>query len=469
MRNKIKYRKMALAIICAVSSLFIDGINLKAAEYWPDGPETESPCIIVMEEETGTILYEKNCHEQHYPASITKFMTAMLALDNSSLDEVVTFSENAVYKTEGSSIWRDVGEQMTMEQCLYALLLASSNDCGYAIAEHISGTMEKFVDQMNEKATELGCKDTHFMNPHGLTDPDHYTTCYDMALIAREAYKNEKFRMIIGTARYTIPPTNKHDEETPLQNHNEMLYPFRTLGEYRYEYCTGGKTGYTQAANSTLVTYAEKDGMTLICVIMNAISPSQWKDSINLYNYCFDNFQVLNVLDHEKRFSDDNENKNADNLNINEPFAELDKDGIIVLPKTAEFTEATPEISYENAKENVIATLKYTFAGHEVGQADIVTTGAKIEGFAFRSRLNENDTESLSEGNNKGFHLNIGKIILIILGILALGVIVYLIKIFADNFYIIKHRFFGNRENKKKYLTIKDTRKHRRRKRFGRR
>ncbi len=467
MRNRIKYKGLILAALCAVSSIFMNKMDVSAAEYWPNGPDTESPCIVVIEQKTGTVLYEKNSHEQHYPASITKIMTSMLALDQTNMDDVVTFSEDAIYKTEGSSIYRDVGEQMTMEECLYALMLASSNDCAYAVAEHVSGSMEGFVGQMNEKAKELGCTDTHFANPHGLTDPEHYTTCYDMALIAREAYKSAKFRMIIGTARYTIPPTNKHDEETYLQNHNEMLYPFRTLGEYKYEYCTGGKTGYTQAANSTLVTFAEKDGMTLICVVMNTVSPSQWKDSINLYNYCFDNFQILNVSDHEERFSD--ENKDVDSLNVNEPFAELDKEGVIVLPKTAEFSEATPEISYENKEDNVIASLKYTFAGREVGEANIITTGAKIESFLFRTNLSENETENSLNAGGKGFHINVVKVILVIIGLLAFAALVYLIKVLADNFYIIKHRLFGNRENKRRYRTIKDTRKHRRKRWFRRR
>ena len=173
-------------------------------------------------------------------------------------------------------------------------------ECAYAVAEHVGGTIENFVNMMNTKAAELGCQNTHFNNPHGLHDDNHYTCAYDMALIAKAAWQNETFRIITGTPRYTIPPTNKHVEQTDLQNHNEMLYPFRT-NKYVYDYCVGGKTGYTQMANSTLVTYAQKDGMTLICVVMDVKSPGQWNDTRALFDYCFDNFQLLNVADNETR------------------------------------------------------------------------------------------------------------------------------------------------------------------------
>ena len=256
-------------MICAVMMLVCTGSDMIRAEevatdsgYWPAGPEIVSASGIVMEADTGTILYEKNINDVHYPASITKILTTLLAIENSSMDEVVTFSYDAVHKTEGSGIARDVDEQMTMEQCLYAIMLASANECAYAVAEHVGGDIGTFVQMMNDRAAQIGCQNTHFNNCNGLPDEQHYTSAYDMALIAREAYKNEAFRIICGTKTYTIPFTNKHtDAETYLQNHHQMLYPLKTR-KYLYDYCTGGKTGYTTVANNTLVTYAEKDGST---------------------------------------------------------------------------------------------------------------------------------------------------------------------------------------------------------------
>ena len=267
-----KYLKRAISFavsfVCIFCSLSINPETIKASDFWPEGPAVESASAIVMDANTGTVLYEKNSLDQHYPASITKIMTTLIALENGNMNDIVTFSSDAVFKTEGSGIARDVNEQMTLEQCLYAVMLNSANECAYAVAEHVGGTVDNFVNMMNQKAAELGCENTHFNNPHGLHDDNHYTCAADMAKIARAAWQNESFRIITGTATYTVPPTNKHAEETLLQNHNEMLHPFRT-NKYVYDYCVGGKTGYTQMANSTLVTYAQKDGMTLICVVMD--------------------------------------------------------------------------------------------------------------------------------------------------------------------------------------------------------
>ena len=255
----------------------------------------------------GRFSTQKKIHATYYPASITKILTALVALENSSLDEVVTFSKDAVYLNEGDSshISRDVGEQMTMEQCLYGMLLESANECAYAIAEHVGGgDVNVFVDMMNQKAAELGCQDSHFNNTNGLPDENHYVSAYDMALISRAAYQNPTFAKIIGTESYQIPPTNTHADPTPLNNHHSMLHPYHT-SRYVYPYCLGGKTGYTRAANSTLVTYAAKDGMTLVCVVLNVTSPGHWIDTTNLFNYCFDNFAAYNVADQASPFAGD--------------------------------------------------------------------------------------------------------------------------------------------------------------------
>lgn len=461
MPRGINGKKLICIVLSVLCLLQIQPTEVSAAEYWPEGPDVESPSVILMEMSTGTVLYEKNADEQHYPASITKILTTLLALENSDLDEIVTFSNDAIDKTEGSGISRDYGEQMTMEQCLYAVMLNSANECAYAVAEHVGGTVENFVDMMNEKAAELGCTNTHFVNPHGLFDEDHYTTPRDMAIIAKAAYENETFRIITGTARYTIPPTNKHSEETNLQNHNEMLYPFQTL-KYRYEYCTGGKTGYTVVARTTLVVYAEKDGMSLVCVVMNTESPNQWLDSINLFDYAFDNFQVFNIADNETRY-DSSEAVEVGALNNNKAFVDIDKDAKIVLPKSTEFADATSEIVYDDISESVVGTITYTYAGREVGRADIIRTGVEIDGFVF-----ENDQESemeTEEEESSTVHIDPFTIVLIILGAVAIAVLGFAIKKVMDNYYIIKHNMEVKKNRREQFKEIKTKTKKKRRRR----
>lgn len=456
-----KWKKIICMMLSVLCLLQIQPTEVSAAEYWPEGPEVQSPAVILMEMSTGTVLYEKNADEQHYPASITKIMTTLLALENSELDEVVTFSDEAIDNTEGSGISRDYGEQMTMEQCLYAVMLSSANECAYAVAEHVGGTVDHFVEMMNQKAAELGCTNTHFVNPHGLFDENHYTTAHDMALIAKAAYENETFRIITGTARYTIPPTNKHDEQTDLQNHNEMLYPWQTL-KYRYDYCTGGKTGYTNVARSTLVTFAEKDGMSLVCVVMQTESPNQWIDSTDLFNYAFDNFQVFNIADNETRYNT-SEAIEVGALNNNKAFVDIDRDAKIVLPKTTEFSDATSQIVYDNIDESVVGSITYTYAGREVGRADIIRTGVEIDGFVFD---NEKDVELETEEQEKStVHIKPLTIILIVLGVVAAVVLGFAIKMVADNYYIIKHNMEVKKSRREQFKKIKTKKRHRRRRR----
>ena len=459
MMLKNRWKKAACLILTIISAVCLGKVDVKAADYWPDAPETLSPGVILMEESTGTILYEKNSDEAHYPASITKIMTTLLALENGNLSDMVTFSDDAINNTEGSGIARDYGEQMTLEQCLYGVMLESANECAYAVAEHVGGTVENFVDMMNAKAKELGCTNTHFANPHGLQDENHYTTAHDMALIAQAAYQNETFRIIIGTKMYTIPPTNKHAEETVLRNHHDMLCTYHNANrKYLYPYCVGGKTGYTATANSTLVTYAEKDGMTLICVVMDTQSPNQFIDTVNLFDYAFDNFQVLNVAEND---TDDSAETTVDNGNLNniEPFVELDKDAVIVLPKTAEFSDTSSSVEYNDSDPEIAGSITYTYAGRNVGKADIKTTGVVVEGYAFDNEsTKEEEQEAVSTVQVKPI-----VVVLLIVAVILLGVLLFFLKRFYDNYYIIKHNRAVRRDRKDQRRRIRKKRRRRRR------
>ena len=459
MMLKNRWKKAACLILTIISAVCLGKVDVKAADYWPDAPETLSPGVILMEESTGTILYEKNSDEAHYPASITKIMTTLLALENGNLSDMVTFSDDAINNTEGSGIARDYGEQMTLEQCLYGVMLESANECAYAVAEHVGGTVENFVDMMNAKAKELGCTNTHFANPHGLQDENHYTTAHDMALIAQAAYQNETFRIIIGTKMYTIPPTNKHAEETVLRNHHDMLCTYHNPNrKYLYPYCVGGKTGYTATANSTLVTYAEKDGMTLICVVMNTQSPNQFIDTVNLFDYAFDNFQVLNVAENDTDYSAETTVDNG-NLNNIAPFVELDKDAVIVLPKTAEFSDTSSSVEYNDSDPEIAGSIMYTYAGRNVGKADIKTTGVVVEGYAFDNESTEaEEQEAVSTVQVRPI-----VVVLLIVAVILLGVLLFFLKRFYDNYYIIKHNRAVRRDRKDQRRRIRKKRRRRRR------
>ena len=247
-------------------------------------PVVEAEGAVLLNCNTGQILYEKNSSVQFYPASITKLMTALLTAKNCSLSDVVTFSEAATTNLESGAVTINLtaGDQLTVEQCLYALLLKSANEVANGLAEHISGSVSGFADLMNQRAAALGCTGTHFANPNGLNDSTHVTTPYDMALIARAAYANPVVAQVSSALSYEIPATQKAGARQVTMGH-KMLYP--TDSRY-YQGIVGGKTGYTSKAGNTLVTCVERDGLRLIAVVMKA-SGTHYTDTKAMLDYGF--------------------------------------------------------------------------------------------------------------------------------------------------------------------------------------
>ncbi len=250
----------------------------------PDKPEIQAEGAVVMDAATGTVLYGKHENSRFYPASITKLMTAMLVLERTDLKDTVTFSRSATTNLESgaSTLKLTEGDRLTVEQCLYGLLLKSANEIGNALAEHVSGSVENFAGLMNQRAKELGCEGTHFANPHGLNDSSHYTTPYDMALIARAAFQNQTLCRIDTTLSYQFPATLKEGTRTITMGH-KMMYPDDSR---YYEGIIGGKTGYTSIAGNTLVTGAERDGVRLVAVVMKSKS-THYTDTKKLLDYGF--------------------------------------------------------------------------------------------------------------------------------------------------------------------------------------
>lgn len=279
-------------IICTLLWLICLTLSVGAANPVPEF-DIASQSGAVIEVSTGQVLYQKNMETKQYPASITKVMTALLALEKGKLTDVLTVSEHAVYSVSGTShIALAPGEVLTLEEALYGLMLASANDCAVAIAEYIGGSEENFVKLMNEKAKEIGAVKTHFANPHGLHAEDHFTTAYDMALITREAMKYPDFLKISSTVLYTMSPTNLQTEERPIANQNAML----KNGQYGYEYAQFGKNGYTSQANNTMVVEAKRGSLDLICVVMNCATANQkYVDAAKLFDFCYDNFYKTKI------------------------------------------------------------------------------------------------------------------------------------------------------------------------------
>lgn len=247
-------------------------------------PVIQAQGAVVIDAASGQILYGKNARERFYPASITKLMTALLVMEKCGLDDTVTFSETATSNLEAGAVSLGLveGDTLTVRQCLYALLLKSANEVGNGLAEHVAGSVSSFAALMNQKAAELGCSGTNFVNPHGLNDNNHYTTPYDMALIGRAAFQNAELCRINTTLGYKLPATKKSEARTITMGH-KMMYP--SDSRY-YSGIIGGKTGYTSKAGNTLVTGVERDGVRLVAVVMKS-NYTHYADTKALLDYGF--------------------------------------------------------------------------------------------------------------------------------------------------------------------------------------
>lgn len=311
---------------------------------WPHGPAIGAAGAVVMDAESGAVLYGKNMNKQLYPASITKIMTALLAYENLDPDDTVTFSENAVFGIErgSSNIGMDVGESITVAEALYGLMIASANEVAIALGERVSGTEPAFVALMNQRAAELGCKNTNFVTTNGLHDSNHYSCAYDMALIAREIYKHPDLVEYMSQMNYHFEPSANQPDDFWILNTNDFL-----TGEIPCDDIVGGKTGYTDQARETLVSFAERDGKKLICVIMREEPPYQFYDTIDLLNYAFDNFKKINVAREEDRFTQKSAaflSSGPDIFGNSTPSFYISDDNSLMIPNTLSFSDLSAEI-----------------------------------------------------------------------------------------------------------------------------
>ena len=330
-----------------------------------------SPVGLLVEESTGQILYEKSANEKMYPASTTKIMTALLTLEKGNLSDTVVVSKEAVSSLEGGYVtsYIAVGEELTVEQLLNVLLVPSGNVAGNVLAEYISGSINNFVSLMNRRAKELGCTNTNFTNAYGLHDDNHYSTAYDLYLMAKEAMKHQEFRNIVSKTSYTLAPTNKHlQDDRTLYSTNDLLKP--TSRSY-YEYAIGIKTGYTSKAQECLVSAAKKDNMTLYAVILGSErnssgTSSRYTDITKLFNFGFNNY-LFRTIKSKGTVVDtvkvNGATKNTENLELT-----MDSTITAFIHSDDTYTSFIPnivvnELSAPISKDTVVGTISYEING----------------------------------------------------------------------------------------------------------
>lgn len=285
--------KKLACILASLTVFFIYPNYISAAEA-PVPPSLYSEAAVLMDADTGQVIYGKQMHARKYPASTTKLLTLLLAMERGNPSDIVTVNDECVKTVPRNTthIALTQGEQLTLEQLEYAMMVESANDAANAIAIHLAGNIANFAKMMNERAAQLGANDTHFTNANGLPDDNHYTSAYDLALFAKQGLTHPEFRSLAGTQHYEIPPTNKQKDTRTLNNRQYMFCLNDT-----YPGAFAGKTGWTEEAGKTLVTLAQRDGVTLIAVVLKASGTvdAEFKDSTALLDYGFDHFKRVSV------------------------------------------------------------------------------------------------------------------------------------------------------------------------------
>lgn len=420
---------MKIKRILTIIFILIFTLNISICYGISDSPEISANAAILIDTSTEKVLYSKNANEKMYPASTTKILTAILTIENCNLDDIVTVPYEAISTIpSGYSVAAlQPGEQLTVEQLLQVLLVHSANDAGNVLAYHISGSIESFANLMNQKVLELGLENTHFTNPSGIHDENHYTTAYDLAIIMKYCMKNTTFRNISGLKYCTIPATNKYEKRV-FNTTNELLTN-TSSSNYYYKYAIAGKTGYTTQAKNCLVSVAKKDNLELICVVLSAGLYSnnvsgRFTDSKALFNFGYDNYTIRKIREKDAIATQieinngTKETRNLDLLISNDITAVISQDNLE--------TEFTPDIIIN---ENLFAPISQ---GQVVGK--IIYSIDEIE---YSSDLIA--SHSVEESGSLKLVIQILTIILVL--------------------FLLYKLLFENHPKKKKYRTKKNRKK----------
>jgi len=394
---------------------------------WPSDTGIESEAGIVMDADSGAVLFGQNIHVQKAPASITKILTALVVIENSSLDDTITFSHDAVYNVEdgsGNKNSIEEGDTLSVRDCLYLLLMRSSNQAANALAEHVGGSRDGFVKMMNEKTAELGCENSHFANPSGLNDDTQLTSVYDMALIASAAYKNDTLLTISKDKSYRLPATKNNPDGVTIQPEHKLLITTDTESPNYYPYAVAGKTGYTSIAGQTLVTYAIKDDRRQIAVTMKSTQATHYQDTIALMDFGFLRFKNVNISENETAYTSGDQPVQIGDNSYQPSDLSMDTLAVITLPKDASFADAEKTVVTdlpEDAPQGAVALLSYKYNDRKIGQVYLISASAAEAEANGETASDDGNAASDSAASNTGasgkskqakssFHLTLPKL-----------------------------------------------------------
>lgn len=423
---------------------------------WPSDTGIAAESGVVIDADSGALLFGQNSVDTAYPpASITKILTALVVLEHCRLDETVTFSETAMNSVEadsGNKLSLTAGDQLSVEDCLYSLLLFSVNQSANALAEHTAGSISAFVDMMNEKAAELGCSDkTHFDNPSGLNGDTQNVTAYDMALIAQAAYSNADLLRISSSLDHRIEATINNPDGISFRHEHRLVYTTDPGSEFYYPPAIAGKTGYLLKAGNTLVTYAENDGRRLISVILKGSRPQYFIDGKTLLEFGFSRFKNVNIAENETRYVTGEGSVEINGVSYQPSELMIEPDQVITLPSNAKIEDATltlEPLSGEYPAE-ALGVLSYSYNDRFIGKAflmsnnpfpDVATTGASDGGSQDSEdgqSLDPADKESPDENGQAAFFHDLPKAGIIAL---SLGLSVCILLIFSVIWMIYSRR-----------------------------
>lgn len=377
-----RMKRLCGFFLTLVLSCSLTAFPVFAKPDWPADTGVQSEAGIVMDMDSGAVLFAQNIHVQLPPASITKLLTALVVAEHASMDEQVMFSHDAVYNVEsgsGNKLGLEEGDVLSVKDSLSVMLLQSSNQAANALAEHVAGSREAFADMMNEKAEALGCRESNFENPSGLNDEAQLTSAYDMALIGAAAFSDPEILEICSAKKATLPPTKNNPEGRTYSLEHKLVVTEDGTSEYYYPEAVAGKTGYTSLAGQTLVTYAVKDDRRQVAVTLKSTQKTHYSDTKTILDFGFKRFKNVNVAENETHYITGEEPVEINGVSYLPSELYLDDTAVITLPNDAEFGDADQYLQTEipeNHPEGAVGRIIYSYNDRQIGVAWLYTTKA---------------------------------------------------------------------------------------------